>query len=308
MSPVRLLASLAFAILALASGTAAAADPEVTLIKAPDGVPLCVAEGGNPRGRAIVFVHGYSQTYGVFARQFSSDLAREFRLLALDMRGHGCSGKPWDESAYLGSRPWADDIATVLRAKQADRPVLVGWSAGGFWIADYVREHGIDAVAGLVFTGSHAGLMPADIDPTLAGKSTVMRAANLSYPPAIGEALTRAEQFVALMSAQPLPEDLGRIMSAGTLMLPAYARRAMANRKLENADLIPRLELPVLLILGDTDRMATPEQMRKLVGRLPSAQLAIYPGTGHSAFAEQPERFNRDVADFVRRIGSPASP
>jgi pimeloyl-ACP methyl ester carboxylesterase len=224
------------------------------------------------------------------------------------MRGHGCSGKPWTESAYLGSRPWADDIAALLRAKQAKKPILVGWSAGGFWIADYVREHGTGAVAGLVFTGSHAGLMPADIDPTLAAKSQAMRAANQSYPPAVGEALTRADQFVALMSAQPLPEDIRRIMNAGTLMLPAYARRAMANRTLENADLIPRLTLPVLLILGDSDRMATPDNMRRLAERLPSAELAVYAGTGHSAFAEQPERFNRDIADFTRRLAAPAAP
>lgn len=298
----------ALLILLLAAAALRAGEPEVTLVPAPDGVPLCVAETGNPRGPPVVFIHGYSQTYAVFTRQFNSELAQEFRLLAIDMRGHGCSGKPWQDSAYLGSRPWADDIAAVLRAKQVARPVLVGWSAGGFWIADYLREHGTGGVAGVVFTGSHAGLMSADIDPTLAEKSRAMRAANQTYPAGIGETLTRAEQFVSLMSAQPLPEDIRRIMTTGVLMLPAYARRAMANHALDNADLVSRLDLPVLLILGDSDRVATPKQMQQLAARLPKAQLLVYPGTGHSAFAEQPERFNRDLAGFVRRTSPPVAP
>ena len=104
------------------------------------------------------------------------------------------------------------------------------------------------------------------------------------------------------MSARPLPDDVARIMYAGTLMLPAYARRAMATRTMDNADLVPRLRLPVLFILGDQDRSATPDQMRALVAQLPDARLSLYPDTGHSTFAEQPERFNREIAEFEARV------
>lgn len=284
------------------ASTALAADPVVGFVAAPDGVPLCVAEGGNPQGPPLVFIHGYSQTYAVFKRQFESELARDFRLLAPDLRGHGCSGKPWTESAYAGARPWAGDIATVLRAKAVTRPLLVGWSAGGYWIADYVREYGADGLAGILLAGSHGGLMPAAINPAIPEASKAIRAANQGYPPDIAEALKRGEQFVPLMSAAPLPDDLTRIMYAGTLMLPAYARRAMATRTMENSDLAPRLRLPVLFVMGDKDRTATPEQMRALAALLPDARLTLFPDTGHATFAEQPERFNREVAEFAARV------
>lgn len=289
------------AVLCTAS-TVFAGGPAVGFVAAPDGVPLCVAEGGNPQGPPLVFIHGYSQTYAVFTRQFESDLARDFRLLALDMRGHGCSGKPWTEAAYGSAGPWAGDIAAVLAARAVTRPLLVGWSAGGFWIADYVREHGAGDLAGIVLVGSHGGLMSARINPALPEMSKAMRAANQGYPPDIAEALARGEQFVPLMSARPLPDDVGRIMYAGTLMLPAYARRAMATRTMDNADLVPRLRLPVLFIMGDQDRSATPDQMRALAAQLPDARLSLYPDTGHSTFAEQPERFNREIAEFAARV------
>lgn len=291
-----MLAALAAASTVLADG------PRVDFVAAPDGVPLCVAEAGNPQGPALVFIHGYSQTYAVFQRQFDSGLARDYRLIAPDLRGHGCSGKPWAESAYAGARPWADDIAAVLKAKAVTRPLLVGWSAGGYWIADYVREYGPGGLAGIVLAGSHGGLMSAEINPALPGMSKAMRDANQGYPPDIAQALAKGEQFVPLMSARPLPDDVARIMYAGTLMLPAYARRAMATRSMDNADLVPRLRLPVVLVMGERDRVATPEQMRALAAQLPDARLSLYPDTGHSAFAEQPERFNRELAEFAARV------
>ncbi len=289
------------AVLGTAS-TVLAAGPDVGFVAAPDGVPLCVAEAGNPTGPPLVFIHGYSQTYAVFKRQFESDLARDYRLLALDLRGHGCSGKPWSESAYASARPWADDIAALLKSKDVTRPLLVGWSAGGYWIADYVREYGPAGLAGIVLAGSHGGLMSAEINPALPEMSKAIRAANQGYPPDIAQALARAEQFVPLMSVRPLPDDLNRIMYAATLMLPAYARRAMATRTLENADLVPRLGLPVLFIHGDQDRGATPEQMRALAARLPDARVSVYADTGHATFAEDPVRFNRELAEFAARV------
>jgi pimeloyl-ACP methyl ester carboxylesterase len=292
---------------ALAAASTVAA-PKVEFLTAPDGVPLCVAETGNPQGPPIVFVHGYSQTYAVFSRQFESGLAQTHRLLALDMRGHGCSGKPWSESAYAGSRPWADDIATLLKARQLNRPLLVGWSAGGYWITDYVREYGTGNIAGLVLAGSHGGLMPAEINPALPELGKAIRTALQAYPPDIAEALTRGEQFASRMSAHPLPDDIRRTMFAATLMLPAYAHRALATRTMDNSDLIARMDLPILIILGDQDAVATQAQMRALAARLPDARLSVYPDTGHSTFAEQPLRFNRELAGFAQQVRAGVSP
>jgi pimeloyl-ACP methyl ester carboxylesterase len=71
------------------------------------GVRLHLVETGDPSGRPILFIHGFSQCSLAWSRQLNSDLADRYRLIAMDMRGHGQSEKPRD--AYADSRLWADE-------------------------------------------------------------------------------------------------------------------------------------------------------------------------------------------------------
>jgi len=87
-----------------------------------------VVETGNPSGRPILFIHGISQCWLTWSRQLNSELRDRYRLVAMDMRGHGLSEMPRD--AYADSQLWADDINAVLQALKLDRPVLCGWSYG----------------------------------------------------------------------------------------------------------------------------------------------------------------------------------
>src|SRR5579859_5285306 len=92
------------------------------------GVQLHVMETGNLQGRPIVFLHGASQSWLQWSRQMNSSLAENYRLIALDMRGHGLSDKP--ANAYGDSKLWADDVNAVIQGLSLDHPVLSGWSYG----------------------------------------------------------------------------------------------------------------------------------------------------------------------------------
>src|SRR5688500_18939840 len=85
------------------------------------GCQLHVEETGNPDGRAILFIHGFSQCRLSWSRQVDSDLADDFRLVTIDARGHGLSDKPRD--AYGDSKLWADDIQAIITALGLDRPI-----------------------------------------------------------------------------------------------------------------------------------------------------------------------------------------
>jgi pimeloyl-ACP methyl ester carboxylesterase len=99
------------------------------------GARLHVVESGNAEGRSILFIHGFSQCWLAWSRQLSSSLAERYRLVAMDIRGHGLSDKPRD--GYDDSRLWADDVKAVLESLGLDRPVLSGWSYGPLVILDY---------------------------------------------------------------------------------------------------------------------------------------------------------------------------
>ena len=95
-------------------------------VTTPDQLTIAAAEWGNPTGREIVFIHGYSQCSLSWMRQLTdSGLAREFRMIAYDLRGHGASDKPTDKDKYAQDRLWADELAAVIAAARLGRPVLV---------------------------------------------------------------------------------------------------------------------------------------------------------------------------------------
>ena len=76
-------------------------------------IQLHLVETGNPKGRPILFIHGFSQCWLAWSRQMNSELAEDYRLVAMDMRGHGLSDKP--REGYTDSRLWADDVNAVIQ-------------------------------------------------------------------------------------------------------------------------------------------------------------------------------------------------
>jgi non-heme chloroperoxidase len=118
-------------------------------VRAPDGVTISAQDWGNPSGPEILFIHGFSQASLSWQRQVESDLAKEFRVVTYDLRGHGNSDKPFEPEKYKESKAWADEVQAIIDAARLRRPVLVGWSYGGRVIADYLRIHGPARLAGL---------------------------------------------------------------------------------------------------------------------------------------------------------------
>ncbi len=272
-------------------------------VAAPDGVPLCVGEAGNPAGPPIVFLHGFSQSQAVFALQFASDLATDFRLIGLDFRGHGASGKPWDEAAYRDSRTWADDLATVLRELRVERPVIVAWSFAGYVTMDYVRHFSTASLAGVVFVSSHAGLglgMPRTPQQE-AGRAVQVEMMRQS-PAELSAGLKYGHDFVRQMTARPLSPEMYEIMLVSHMQLPAYARRVLGARGLENADLASRLNLPVRFLVGQKDESPyiSAAMLRDLAGIIPAGSIRVMEGAGHALFLDDPEGFNAEIRQFVR--------
>ena len=102
--------------------------PVFERVTTPDGVAVSVGEWGNPAGPEILLIHGQAQSVLSFKRQTDSALAREFRIVAYDLRGHGASDKPIDPTFYQDGKRWADEVHAVISAKRLRQ--AGGWSAG----------------------------------------------------------------------------------------------------------------------------------------------------------------------------------
>jgi pimeloyl-ACP methyl ester carboxylesterase len=280
-----------------APARAAESAPILDFVTSRDGLPLCVLETGNPAGRELLLIHGFSQSYAVFNRQYLGPLAKDYRIVAMDLRGHGCSGKPWSREGYEDTKLWADDVAAVIAARKLRRPLVVGWSFGGYVAVDYARHHGTNGIAGIVMVGSNAGLIP--LDAAARERTEATRAATRAMKPDVEKQIADGQQFVKFMTANPAPEDMATIMFATNQMLPTYARRMIAWRSLDHSDYVGRLDTPVWLVVGTKDGSQSVEALRKLAADLPRGKLVPIEGAGHAPFIDQPEAFDAELRRIV---------
>ncbi|MFC7176342.1 alpha/beta fold hydrolase [Halosegnis marinus] len=104
------------------------------------GVDIRVDAYGPADARPVLMLHGYSQCRLAWRGQYRSSLADDYRLLCVDLRGHGASDKPRD--AYDDPALWAADIEAVLDAFGAEDAAVVAWSYAGLVALDYLAERG----------------------------------------------------------------------------------------------------------------------------------------------------------------------
>ena len=270
---------------------------QATHVTAPDGLKLAVQEWGNPRGLEILLIHGFNQSLLSWQRQVEDGaLGAEFRMVALDLRGHGSSDKPLEKDRYAHAR-WGDDIAAVLRATALRRPVLTGWSYGGNVICDYVRSFGTDTIAGINFVAA-----AAKTDPAFFGPGRQNFPGMLSEDLAANIGATRG--FLRACFERQPTEDEFEIMLAFNMVVPAPVRAAITARPPNPGDVLPGIRCPVLVTHGAADRILLATLGKFTAATVPGAKLSLYDGIGHAPFWEDAARFNRELAAFVRGANS----
>lgn len=276
---------------------------ETFYVEGEGAVPLAVTMTGPEDAPEILLIHGLGMGTQSFTPQFQSDLAKHFRLVAFDLRGHAMSGKPSNTEAYTNTAVWADDVARVIKAAKLKKPVLVGWSYGTLVAADYLREHGSEDISGLVMVGALGGFIPftpsAEApDPELLAQ--LGRLQELRKSSAFDDQLEAVEIFLPMLAERETPPgwiDTARILG---MMVPAYVNGPLRQHPSDNTDLVPLLqEMPVLVLHGEHDPSVAPAALAAFSKVAPEALLFGFADAGHSPFAEDAEAFNRALAYFV---------
>jgi non-heme chloroperoxidase len=271
-------------------------------VRGGGGLRLHVREWGREDGPPILFIHGWSMSHLCWAKQYESALAGEFRLVAYDLRGHGMSEAPLEPEHYTDGQLWADDVAAIIGQLGLERPVLVGWSYGGFIICDYVRAHGQDRIAAIDFVAAAVTLGEAAFG-TLIGPGFLDHFADATSDD-LPTSIQGMRALVRAFPVKPFPPDEVETLLASSMAVPAQIRSNLMAREIDGDDVLPTLEVPLLVTQGRSDTGVLPAMAEHVLATCPTAEPSWYEAVGHTAHLEDPDRFNRELAALTRRVSS----
>lgn len=257
-----------------------------------NGISIAYQDQGN--GLPIVFLHAFPLSRMMWAPQEAA-LARDFRVITLDLRGHGESDAPlWHYTLEQA----ADDVLGLLDYLAIPHAVLVGLSMGGYILFTCYRRYA-ERVKGLVLADTRA---QAD---TIEGMRARFEMAQIAYKQgarAIADIMI--PKLLSPTTIQTKPELVRQVRTmiegnqisgiAGDLM-------AMAARP-DSVPLLHQIACPAQIIVGELD-LPTPQPDSELMAdRIPDARLTIIPGAAHLSNMEQPDLFNETVRSFVSTL------
>jgi pimeloyl-ACP methyl ester carboxylesterase len=268
-------------------------------IEGGGGLKLDACEWGDPRGPALLLIHGWSQSRLCWQRQVESHLADTFRIVAFDNRGHGMSDKPLTPDHYVEGRLWADDVAAVIDQTELERPIVVAWSYGGFIVADYVRAYGQAGIAGINLVGAAVLLKPPGFDHIGRG---FLENAEGACSPELATNIAAITRFLRACTALPLDDGDWNAALSWNMLVPPAVRGALLSRELDAGDVLSALTVPVVVSHGRADAIVQPSMAEHVLAVCKTAEPSWYEGVGHMPFWEDDERFNRELAALRARV------
>ena len=267
-----------------------------------DGVRLHYIEAGS--GKPLVLIPGWSQTAEQFKHQIAG-LSGKYHVYAIDMRGHGDSDKPaWGYRIHRLSA----DVHEFLVAKDLKDVNLGGHSMGCSVIWGYWELYGRDRLAKLVLIDQMPMITSGpnwsaqekeDAGAILDQKSLYDTTDALAGP----DGVKTTNGFISGMFTKKYPRaDLEWVIQQNLKMPRPYAARLLYDHATNDwRDQIKRIDIPTLVVGAKGSLVGWKSQ--QWVGRqIPGARVEIFEeaeGGNHFMFMENPEKFNRIVAEFV---------
>jgi pimeloyl-ACP methyl ester carboxylesterase/tetratricopeptide (TPR) repeat protein len=275
--------------------TASTAGVRLHSVRLSTGVELQVAERGRADGQAVLFLHGFTDSWFSYSRVLDG-LPSSIRAIVPTQRGHGDSERP--ACCYRVS-DFAADAVALLDALGVERATVVGHSMGSF-IAQRIAIERPERVNRLVLIGSGTKVAT---DSVVELHRTVQKLTD-PIPPAF------VRDFQEDMIARPVPPAFLDTVVRESEKLPARIwREALTGLLAPEVALQPdRIHAQTLIIWGEKDLVFARPDQDDLVRAIRGARLIAYPEIGHSPHWELPDRFIADLKEFLeaRVVTSPA--
>lgn len=259
-----------------------------------DGVQLHYEEAG--KGPVLLFVHGMWASTRFFHKQMT-DLQRDFRVIALDLRAHGGSTMtPYGQTVPT----YARDLHAFIGKLMLEEFVGIGWSMGAFVWWDYYTQFGVGGLRGLV----NVDQPPSDWKSAeIPGALLDLESLRAWHFQLLTNHSTFMRDVIPMMFAKPpAPGDLAW-MHAEMMRAPAAISAAeMVDQSLrEYQGMLADYPIPTLVCTGSAS--AQPRAgIDMIADRVRDGRVQVFENCAHALFLEDAIAFNRSVREFAREV------
>jgi pimeloyl-ACP methyl ester carboxylesterase len=247
-------------------------------------------------GPALVLLHGYVGDGPTTWRRQLDGLSDEFTVVAWDAPGAGHSSDPPDRFGLDG---YADCLAGFLRALGFGAACVVGLSFGSIVALAHQRRHSASALILASAYAGWAGSLPSEVADQRLRQALALAEGT---PDAFVDAL------LPTMFHKWIPRETVDAFRASMQAFHPRGFAAMARASAEDVrDVLPRIDVPTLLLYGEQDVRAPLSVAEQLRGAIRGAELVVLPGVGHVCSVEAPDEFNAAVRSFAAMNSRPGA-
>lgn len=252
------------------------------------------------KGVPIVLIHGHPFDHTMWDPQVNA-FSGLYQVIAPDLRGYGASQLPRPANSRF--EDYAADVILLMDHLNVDSFHLAGLSMGGQIIMEIFRQ-APGRVKSLIFADTFAGP-----DTPEARQARNEQATRLEKEGMEGYANEVIGKMIRREHVQSMPEVAAHVMKMMKATLPvaaAAAMRARGNRINYLTEVLPKINIPTLVIVGRQDEFTPIAKAEELKENLQNCKLVIIEDSGHMPNLEHPEAFNKVVLDFLEGISTPA--
>ncbi|MCX8071776.1 MAG: alpha/beta hydrolase [Candidatus Binatia bacterium] len=262
------------------------------------GLKFHYLEWGARHQPAVVCLHGITQTAHSWD-EVASELAREYRLLCIDQRGHGDSD--WAPDGDYSRHTQAEDLEAIRSALGLEQFVLAGMSMGGINAITYTARHP-ERVRALIIV---------DVSPEIEARGVENIRQFIQQEdilPSFEDFVARAHAFNPRRSLENIRSRLrynlkqlpdGRWTWKYDPHLRSPARGFAASALLGLWEDVKAIRCPTLIVKGEESDILSPAAAARLQTAIPGSKLAVISGAGHSVMGDNPAAFVQATRDFL---------
>ncbi len=275
----------------------------------PSGVRMHYRDQG--QGPTLLLIHGFSaslHTWEPWVERLATGETRisDYRIVSLDLPGHGLTRAPAGYRASIDA--FREVVAEFVRAQNLQRFALAGSSMGGNVAWEYALAHP-DQVEALVLVDASGW---QETRPELAEEPAIFK---LLRNPVIGPFMRDLDN--TRLIRQGLEASFGDPALVDDAMVARYAELARApghrdillqitlgfrDRNYATAERLAALQMPVLVLSGDRDRLVPPDHAQQFHDAIAGSELVMFEGVGHIPQEEAADASAMAVHEFLYRV------